>query len=328
MKPSARAITIGNFDGVHAGHRALLAAARARVGPAGSVIAMAFDPHPLTRLRPAAAPARLTRFQQRADLLHAAGADEVVRLFPTDDFLGMSARDFVESIVREHSPSAIVEGEDFHFGRGREGSTQTLADMGQELGFEVDVLEAVEVDLLDQHLVRASSSIVRWLLSKARVGDAARVLGRPHRVEGRVVRGDRLGRTIGYPTLNISTDVMTPADGIYAGSAILPDGRVFPTAVSLGTRPTFDGLDRRLEAYLIGAPKDHSGVITGLGEYDWEVAIDFHAFLRDQVKFDGIEPLVAQIERDVERTLDWTNRSIHKSPAAMPDSNPTEAASA
>ncbi|MGD9789148.1 MAG: riboflavin biosynthesis protein RibF [Phycisphaerales bacterium] len=328
MNPAARAITIGNFDGVHAGHRALLEACRARVGPTGSVVAMAFDPHPLTRLKPAAAPARLTRFQRRADLLQAAGADEVVRLFPTDDFLGMSARAFVESIVRDHKPALFVEGEDFHFGRGREGSTQTLATLGREFGFEVEVIDAVEVDLLDQHLVRASSSLVRWLLSQGRVGDAARVLGRPHRVEGRVVRGDRLGRTIGYPTLNITTDVMTPADGIYAGSATLPDGRVFPTAVSLGTRPTFDGLDRRLEAYLIGAPRDHTGAIMGLDEYGWEVSIDFLAFLRDQVKFDGIEPLVAQIERDVERTLDWTNRSARQSLAPTAHSQPTEPASA
>ncbi len=236
------AITIGNFDGVHAGHRALVAAARALAGVPGRVVALCFDPHPFSVLRPQLAPARLTTFPQREALLRQAGADAVVRLQPTTEFLALSPEQFIRSLIADYHPSAIVEGPDFHFGAGRKGSPATLAALGEGLGFSVQIVPPVEVVLEDQLTARASSTMVRWLLSVGRVADAARVLGRPHALSGMVRQGQRRGRTIGVPTANLEAEQMLPADGVYAAVATLPDGRRCGAAMNVGTPPTFGAL--------------------------------------------------------------------------------------
>jgi riboflavin kinase/FMN adenylyltransferase len=300
-------VTIGNFDGVHVGHAALVERARELAGD-GRVTAMAFDPHPASVLRPGTAPDRLTTFERRSALLREAGADEVVRLEPTTELLGMSARAFVESVVRERAPTGFVEGDDFRFGRGREGTIETLRDLGDALGFAVDVIAPLEVVLEDQTVARASSTTVRWLLEHGRVGDTTRMLGRSHEIEGVVVEGDRRGRRIGYPTANVESTCMAPGDGVYAGVAHLPDGRVRGAAVSVGSKPTFDGAGYAVEAYLLDVEREGDR-IAGLSEYGWSVRLELLGWVRDQVRFGSAESLVEQIDRDCARVREIVDRA-------------------
>jgi riboflavin kinase/FMN adenylyltransferase len=300
---SAAALTIGHFDGVHRGHAALVRACsdalRGRAnGASGRVVVLAFDPHPATVLRPGAEPPRLSHWAEREALLAAAGADVVVRLVPTREFLGLSADAFLEGLVREHAPAAIVEGADFRFGRGREGSLQTMRDFASRAGarrFDVIEVPQVEAVLADHSVVRVSSTMVRWLLARGRVREAAELLGRAYEISGTVVRGDGRGRELGIPTANLDQgELLLPADGIYAGTARLPDGRHVPAAISVGTKPTFGERPRTCEAFLL----EYDGPV---GEYGWPLALTFEAWLRDQVRYDSVESMTEQIRRDIDR---------------------------
>jgi len=291
------AVTIGNFDGVHLGHAALVRRCRELAGP-GRVTVLSFDPHPLTLLRPQSAPPRLSTFDQRHDYLKSLGADEVLRLTPDPALLNKSAREFIEWLVATHRPRFVVEGDDFHFGKGRAGNNATLRALGPELGFDLDIVPPVEVPLGDDLIVRASSSVLRWLITHGRVDDAARVLGRPYELIGTVTKGDQRGRTIGYPTANLATDCLLPADGVYAAYATLPTGDKLSAAINIGTRPTFNGTHRRLEAHLLDAtnlPLDH---------YNWPIKIHLIAWVRPDLTFDDIPTLVTQIDRDCTRVRD------------------------
>ena len=324
---AARVVTIGNFDGVHVGHAALVARAREMASridrekdpgegtqSGTSVVVMTFDPHPASVLRPGSAPPRLTTFAQRERLLKDLGADEVIRLTPTAQLLGEDPETFMRWVLDQTDTRAVVEGDDFRFGKGRQGDHATLSALGKSLGFGVEIVEPVEAALTDQTIVRASSTMVRWLVERGRVRDAAAVLGRPYAFSGEVVEGDRRGRTIGYPTANIKAAQLLPADGVYAGWAILDDGRRFKAAVSVGTKPMFDGVGRTAEAYLIDAPlegatvdvnrlqKDQGwGRIEGLPEYGWNIQIELFAWMRDQSRFASIKALTDQIARDCTR---------------------------
>lgn len=306
MPDHPTAITIGNFDGVHIGHTALVRRCRELAGNGGKVVVLAFDPHPMTKLRPQVAPPRLTTFEQRTAWLREAGADEVARLTPDDTLLGKTPGQFVDWLRAQHSPRWIVEGADFHFGKGRAGNVEVLRTLGQKLGFECDVVGAVEVALTDQLMARASSSLVRWLLSHGRVRDAAIVLGRPYELAGTVVQGDRRGRTIGFPTANIATEQLLPADGVYAAEVVLPSGRRTAGAFNVGSRPTFNGTGRRAEVHVLGASGNGNAPewapLDGLPEYGWPIAVRLIAWIRDDVRFDGVATLVDQIRRDCERT--------------------------
>lgn len=308
MRSPQTVITIGTFDGVHLGHTALVRRAVALSEGAGQggararVVVLCFDPHPMTKVRPEAAPARLTTLETRKRELLRLGADEVVRLEPTEELLGLAPEEFVRRLVDEYRPAWLVEGADFRFGRGRAGDVGTLAELGKNFGFGVEVVPSVEVALDDHTLVRASSTIVRWLVVQGRVKDAALVVGRPYELSGVVVRGDRRGRTIGYPTANLATECLLPADGVYAGVGVLADGRRFGAAVSVGTRPTFEGVGRRAEAFFLDAPAGgDADVIEGLPEYGWAMGLEFLAWLREDLRFDSVEGLVAQIDRDCAR---------------------------
>jgi len=313
VRRGTNVLTIGNFDGVHLGHVALVRRAReAAVSLGGKVIALAFDPHPFTLLRPRDVPARLSTFEQRAALLRAAGADEVVRLEPTPQQLAQSAEGFVDEVVAKYAPGAFVEGSDFHFGKGRAGNVETLSAWGASRGFDVHVVDPVEVDLSDQHLVRASSSLVRWLLDHGRVQDAALVLGRDYQLAGEVVRGDRRGRDLGFPTANVRTACALPLGGVYAATATLPDGREFPAAVSVGPRPTFNAPEPRLEAFLmLPSPGRRGEPVPGLPEYGWTLSLSFRAFLREQLKFDSLPQLIEQMARDCERAMEFLSHPAH-----------------
>ncbi len=309
------AITIGNFDGVHLGHAALVQAAREAVGPAeagGRVVALTFEPHPMTVLRPEKAPRRLTRLEQRREYLHDAGADEVVVLEPTRALLNQTPQEFVREIVDRVAPAYNVEGPDIRFGRARAGSVTTLRQLEQGRGaagggavgaggYQTIVVDPVEAVLTDQSIVQVGSSMARWLIEHGRVEDATALLGRPYELWAEVVRGDRRGRTIGFPTANLANEpppfgCLLPADGIYAGMARRMDkgGVEYAAAISVGTKPTFGGLSpRTCEAYLL----DYDGP---LDDYGWQIRLSFHHWLRDQVTFAGVEPLVNQLHRDVE----------------------------
>lgn len=296
------AIVIGSLDGVHRGHAALLAGARGVVGARGRVVAMVFDPHPLSALNPALVPARLTTWPQRERLLHDVGADQVVRLEPSPALLGQSPLQFVQGVVERFHPVAFVEGPDFHFGKARAGDNRLLGLLGQEMGFATIVIDAVEAALTDHSIVRCSSSMARWLVQRGRMNDAAMVLGRPYELEGVVVQGDRRGRTIGFPTANLKTDQLLPADGVYAACAVLPDGAHAPAALNVGERPTFNGVERRVEAHLL---LDHApaawSTLPGVPEYGWTLRLQVIAFLRDQYRFESASALTAQVARDCER---------------------------
>ncbi len=295
-------VSIGNFDGVHLGHRALVARARQLAGTGGRVVVLVFDPHPASVLRPGREPARLTTFAQREELLRLAGADVVERLVPDPRLLAMTPEEFIGSLCTRLRPSSFVEGADFRFGRGREGDVGVLRVLGERFGYSVSCVEPVTGVLMDQLVAPISSSMVRWLLSHGRVGDAAALLGRAYVLEGVVTRGDQLGRTIGFPTANIACEQMLPADGVYAARAVLPDGTVACAGLGIGVRPTVAGTARRAEAHILD---DGSGrvrsALGALPEYGWRLRLDVVGWLRDEVKFPGLDALRAQIARDMER---------------------------
>lgn len=311
MSSRSSVVTVGAFDAVHLGHRALLDHARTEASKRDArVVALSFDPHPLAALRPGAEPARLTRWDDRVRLLQGAGADEVVRLEPTSEFLALPPEAFIRRVVEDHNAVAWIEGGDFRFGKGRAGDVGLLATEATRLGFDFELIEQIDAELHDQSVVRVSSSMIRWLLARGRVADAAKLLGRPHALSGTAVRGHRRGRTIGFPTANMDLGAdapLVPAEGVYAGSATLPDGRAFPAAISVGTNPTFKSASgpnaRTVEPHLIGCPAE-GDAIAGLPEYGWDLAITFEHWIRDTVRFGGVEQLIAQLERDVERTTE------------------------
>jgi riboflavin kinase/FMN adenylyltransferase len=303
-------VTIGNFDGVHRGHRALLGhvvdAARRRGLPA---VAVTFEPHPVAVLFPERAPAVLTAPDHRLELLAGTGLDAVLVLEFTRDFAQWSPEHFVRTVFVEALHAAlVVVGADTRFGHRNSGDVSTLRELGTGLGFEVETVPEFGLEAAGNGTAAAgharrrwSSSWARELLAEGDVAGAAEVLGRPHRVTGVVVHGDHRGRELGYPTANLSRDAVgqVPADGVYAGRLVrpqLPAGdadAVLPAAVSVGTNPTFDGLERRVEAYVLDR--------TDLDLYGERLAVEFVQRLRPTLRFDGVDALVDQMALDVAR---------------------------
>jgi riboflavin kinase/FMN adenylyltransferase len=294
--PTASVVTIGNFDGVHLGHQALLrgvvAAARARGAEA---VVTTFDPHPMTVIHPDSAPPRLTTPAHRLALLQEQGVDAVLVLPFTRELSLWSPAEFVSRVLVSGLHAVEVHvGENFRFGHRAAGDVTTLRELGQAHGFAV-----VSVPLTGD-TTRWSSTYVRQSLAEGDVASAAVALGRPHRVEGPVVEGDKRGRELGYPTANLDLPPGTavPADGVYAGWLTRADGTRLPAAISIGTNPTFGGTSRRVEAYVLDRDD--------LELYGEHVAVDFLARLRETVRFDGIEPLLAQMALDVEQARQLT----------------------
>jgi len=299
-------VAIGNFDGVHRGHRSVLtrlvAEGRAR---AAKVVAITFDPHPLQMLYPDRAPALITGLATKLDLMAGTGIDATLVMTFSRELAAMTPREFVQQILVDTlGLGAAVVGHDIRFGVRNSGDLSTLQDLGEELGFEVVVLDDITGPVHGESSAgrRWSSSWVRELLDAGDVASAADVLGRPHRVVGEVVHGDHRGRALGFPTANLASGStgMVPADGVYAGWMVRLDlavealDRVLPCAVSIGTNPTFEGArERRLEAYVLGR--------TDLDLYGETVAVELVERLRPTLAFDGIETLVAQMHRDVEQ---------------------------
>jgi riboflavin kinase/FMN adenylyltransferase len=289
-------VTVGVFDGVHRGHQRIVARAQA-VASARQlpVVVVTFDPHPDEVIRPGSHPPLLVTVRRRAHLLGEQGCAAVCVLPFTLDFSRLGPDEFVRTVLADRLHARwVVVGENFRFGHRAAGDVPLLAELGEKYEFGAE-----GVPLLTEHGVTISSSEIRDLLNAGDVAGAARDLGRPHRVEGVVVRGHQRGRALGFPTANLETTPYpaVPADGVYAGwlASLDSDGREttrWPAAISVGTNPTFEGRDRTVEAYALDRDD--------LDLYGVHVAVDFAARLRGMVRFDSAAALVEQMYQDVD----------------------------
>jgi riboflavin kinase/FMN adenylyltransferase len=282
-------IALGNFDGFHQGHQAVVGAAidwaRAEGRPC---IVGTFDPHPMRHFKPDAEPFRLTTLDQRQELFAAAGADAML-VFRFDDALAATPADaWIERVIAGQLGAAgVVTGEDFTFGNARSGNAAVLREVGARCG-----VAARTVGPVHDAEGPISSSRIRAALKAGDCATAARLLTRPFAIRGPVEHGDKLGRTIGYPTANLTLgNYLRPRYGIYAVTGVLPGGRRVLGAANIGVRPTFDPPKELLEPYFF----DFSGDL-----YGQQIEVAFHAFLRAEAKFDSLDALTAQMERDCE----------------------------
>jgi riboflavin kinase/FMN adenylyltransferase len=291
------AVTIGQFDGVHAGHRAVIGEVRRLAADEGLATAVVtFDRHPASVLRPDSAPMLLTDLEQKLELLAETGIDYTLVIDFDEQRRRETAEEFVtEVLLHCLNARAVAVGEDFHFGFQRKGTVDLLRSMGAEEDFEVVGLELLGSASDDVQPI--SSTAIRRALTEGHLGAANAMLGRHHEVRGPVVLGDRRGRELGFPTANVAVpgDAQLPADGIYAGWYLRADGHRHPTAISLGRRPTFyDEADASLlEAHLL----DFDGDL-----YGETARVQFVAHLRGEQRFDAVADLIAQMTRDCQRT--------------------------
>lgn len=297
----AGAVALGNFDGVHRGHAALLAELRRQAAAvAGPAVALTFDPHPLQLLRPEQFQPVLTTPGDRAVLLQACGADQVVLLRTTPELLHLTAAEFFRKVLQDRfAARAVAEGTNFGFGRDRQGNVETLKELCRQAAIRLAIVPPV---LINDRPV--SSSRVRSALLRGAVGEAADLLGRPYRLRGTVGTGRQRGRTLGFPTANLERpSTLVPGDGVYAVRVHLPsppaplprgerEERTWPGAANVGPNPTFGEQARKVEVHLIGFRGDLLGQV---------LAVDFLERLRDTRPFGGVAELVEQLRRDVEQ---------------------------
>ncbi|MGB6454956.1 MAG: bifunctional riboflavin kinase/FAD synthetase [Streptosporangiaceae bacterium] len=291
----ASVVTIGKFDGVHRGHQRIVSRARQMAADLGlPVVVVTFDPHPDEVVRPGSHPALLCTPRRRLQLLAGLGVDAVCVIPFTLEFSRLGPDDFVRAVLVDLLHAArVVVGENFRFGHKAAGDVALLAELGEKYEFAV-----TGVPLLTENGVTVSSAGIRTLLADGAVAAAAEQLGRPHRVEGVVVRGYQRGRALGFPTANLEPPPHTaiPADGIYAGwlaslDAAGTETQQWPAAISVGTNPTFDGQDRVVEAHALDRDD--------LDLYGMHVAVDFVSRLRATVRFDSVDALVRQMHIDI-----------------------------
>lgn len=296
-------VTIGVFDGVHRGHQQIIerAVQRARAAGVPSLV-LTFDPHPIEVLRPGSHPPMLTGPRQKAELLETLGVDVMCVLPFTPALSQLTPDEFVHQMLVERlHASAVVVGENFRYGHKGAGDISALTAAGRRFGFVVEA-----VPLQGSADMTWSSTYVRSCVDAGDVRGAADALGRDHRVDGIVVRGDQRGREIGYPTANLQVLPWSavPADGIYAGRLVRTRGDRLPAAISIGTNPTFAGRERRVEAFVL----DVDG---GLDLYGEQVGLTFVERLRDTLRFDDVSGLVAQMDIDVARSRELLGTEPH-----------------
>jgi len=286
-------VTIGVFDGVHKGHQQIIRHAVRRATELGlASVVVPFDPHPSEVVRPGSHPAILTEPARKAELIEALGVDVLCVVPFTQQFSQLSAEEFVHDVLVEHLHARmVVVGENFRFGHKAAGDVELLSGLGRTFGFDVE-----GADLVAEGSTIFSSTYIRSCVDAGDVEAAAAALGRPHRLEGVVVRGDQRGRELGFPTANLlcAPHAAIPADGVYA-AWFQHRGKTHRAAVSIGTNPTFAGKDRRVEAYVL----DFDGDL-----YGERVALDFVTHLREQRTYQGPEWLIEQIAQDVAQTRD------------------------
>ncbi|NBE55999.1 bifunctional riboflavin kinase/FAD synthetase [Streptomyces boluensis] len=288
-------VTIGSYDGVHRGHQLIIGRAVERARELGvPAVVVTFDPHPSEVVRPGSHPPLLAPHHRRAELMAELGVDALLILPFTSEFSKLAPADFVVKVlVDKLHARVVVEGPNFRFGHKAAGNVAFLAELGGTYDYEVEVVDLYVSGEAGGGLP-FSSTLTRRLVAEGDVTGAAEILGRPHRVEGVVVRGAQRGRELGFPTANVETLPHTaiPADGVYAGW-LHADGEVMPAAISVGTNPQFDGTTRTVEAYAIDR--------VGLDLYGQHVGVDFLAFVRGQATFDSIDGLLEAIADDVKR---------------------------
>jgi riboflavin kinase/FMN adenylyltransferase len=298
LDPGARrAVALGTFDGVHMGHRALISEVVERARELDVLASVAtFDPMPLEVLRPSAAPLRLSTLDQRAALIAEQQPDELLIVRFDAALAALEPAQFVEqTLIRAMNAVWVVIGENFRFGRGAVGDAALLEQLGATHGFGVSAVPLQRVDG-----ERVSSSWIRELVSKGEVDHAARLLGRDPWLEGVVERGDARGRELGVPTANLAIErtSVRPARGVYAGMAVLQDGRRIPAAISVGWNPTFgEGRPLTVEAHLLDFSADL---------YDQPLRLEFRKFLRHELRFESVDELIAQMKLDIEQTRELT----------------------
>ncbi|HEY0401381.1 MAG TPA: bifunctional riboflavin kinase/FAD synthetase [Blastococcus sp.] len=289
-------VTVGMYDGVHRGHQKLIGAAvsRARAMHRPCLL-LTFDPHPAEVVRPGSHPAILTSMDRKAELVADLGVDAMCVLPFTAEFMRLSPESFTHTVLVEHLHAAeVVVGENFTYGHKASGTVETLRAEGRRFGFAAAGIALAE-DASDEGEVTISSTYIRACVAAGDMVSASRALGRPHRVDGVVVRGHRRGREMGYPTANVETPPFTaiPADGVYAGHLVTRDGdgqNRLPAAISVGTNPTFQGSRRTVEAYVL----DYDGDL-----YGEHVGVEFTQRLRPMAAFPDVDQLMAAMAKDV-----------------------------
>jgi riboflavin kinase/FMN adenylyltransferase len=284
--PEPCVVAIGNFDGLHLGHRALIERCREKRNDDSDIAVMTFEPLPQSFFRPEHAPARLSTVYQKLSLLREAGVDRVWMMRFDAQLAGLSAQEFVQqALVQSLNAKSVVVGDDFRFGRGREGDVAMLRELGRELGFEVSTVAAVKRDGQ-----RISSSGIREKLAAGDFKTAQEWLGRPFRMEGHVVPGARLGRKLGFPTANLHIRAQpSPLQGVFAVFARTIGGPWLPAVSSLGWRPVVDGKEPLLEVHFFDFDQDL---------YGQRLEVQFVAKLRDELDFDSMDDLVDQMNID------------------------------
>ncbi|MDO9111226.1 MAG: bifunctional riboflavin kinase/FAD synthetase [Desulfatirhabdiaceae bacterium] len=284
-------ITIGNFDGVHIGHQALFHEVIEKAEEIGGTsIAMTFDPHPLRVLNHNKTLSLITRSEHKLELISASGIDVLICIPFTREFAAMSARAFVEQLVKRVGMKAIVTGNDYTFGRNREGNVDLLKSLGQEMGFEVLISDWIQTSLVKP--VRISSTRIRELIAKGKVGAAKKLLGRFYQVRGTVVTGrNRGGKLLGFPTANlVLQDELCPKAGVYAVTVECLD-RQFMGVANIGYSPTFSDNIFTVEVHILDFHNDI---------YGKNIRVNFIERIRDEIKFSGISELSEQIRKDIE----------------------------
>ncbi|MCV7532692.1 bifunctional riboflavin kinase/FAD synthetase [Micrococcus luteus] len=294
-------VTLGNFDGVHRGHREVLRRvvelARARDALA---VAVTFTPHPRAVHHPEVPHVDIISPEQRVVLLDEAGLDAVLLQRYTLEFADQSPEEFVRGmLVHGLHAAVVVVGHDVRFGRGNTGDVAEMVRLGARYGFDVQAVEEFPAEHGAEPERRCSSTWVREALAAGDVAQAAAVLGRHHVLAGEVVHGFARGRELGFPTANLETDVqgMIPADGVYAGWVHDAHGGVWPAAISIGSNPTFEDVSRVVEAHVIDR---HDERVEDFDLYGQHIEVEFVARLRGMVAYEGVEKLVAQITQDVD----------------------------
>ena len=280
-------LALGNFDGFHLGHQAVVGRAVARAfHERRPVIVATFDPHPVRFFKPDVPPFRLTTLDQRETLFAHAGADAMLVFEFGAELASMDAEGFVSQVLAGRIGSAgVITGDDFSFGKGRRGDASLLAKIGGDHGIVAEAVAQVELDG-----ERISSGRIREALVAGDTGTATHMLSRDFAIEGVVQRGDARGRKLGYPTANLGLgDYQRPKYGIYAARVALEDGSEHPGVASLGVRPTFEPVEELLEAHLF----DFDGIL-----YGQRIEVALHAYIREEKKFDGVEPLIAHMRED------------------------------
>lgn len=292
-------VTIGNFDGMHNGHRRVVSSCVERARKRGvDAVALTFDPHPTQVHRPELGLELISPLRDRLDAMAASGLDATLVIHYDESVYSLDAEEFVTTfLVDRLGVLEVVVGEDFRFGRGNAGTVDTLRALGRRYDFDVVMV----TDIQAPEGRRWSSSWVRELLAEGDVAGAARVLGHLHRIRGTVEHGFKRGRALGFPTANLHDGIegVVPADGVYAGWVVrsvpgTESAEFLPAAISVGTNPHFDGIDRTVEAHVLGR--------SDLNLYGERIAITFVSRIRPMLSFDSLDGLLTQMDEDLRRT--------------------------